>query len=138
MASTGVINGTNLLIYVNGTAIAGSKSCKLTTTQEVRDCTTKTSAGWRETGEALRTWSMSADGLVALSASTTAFDDLYTLLIVSRTKVHLKFSNETAGDAWWYGDAYCKELSMDAPLEDSTAFTATFEGSGILTQATHT
>lgn len=138
MASTGVLNGTNFLVYVNGTAIAGSKSCKLTTTQDVRDATTKSSAGWRETGEALRSWTISAEGLVALSAATTAFDDLYTLLIVSRTKVALRFSSDTSGDAYWYGNGYAKELSMDAPLEDSTSFTVSFEGSGVLTQVAHT
>jgi predicted secreted protein len=138
MATAGVINGTNLLVYVNGTAIAGSKSCKLTTSHEVRDTTTKGSAGWNEVMEGKRKWGLSVDGLVALDATTTAWDDLYTLLIVNRTKVHLKFSNETSGDAWWYGDGYCDALDMDTPVEDSTSYSASFSGTGVLTQATHT
>lgn len=138
MATTGSINGTNLLVYVNGTAIAGAKSCKLTTSHEVRDTTTKSSAGWGEVKEGKRKWTISCDGLVAMDAATTAFDDLYTLLITNRTKVSLKFSSETSGDAWWHGDAYAESLEMDAPLEDSTTFSASFSGTGVLTQATHT
>lgn len=138
MATTGSINGTNLLVYVNGTAIAGSRSCTLTTSHEVRDTTTKASAGWGEVKEGKRSWSVSCEGLVAMDASTTAFDDLYTLLITNRTSVSLKFSSEASGDAWWHGMAMATDFSMEAPLEDSTTFSASFNGTGVLTQVTHT
>jgi predicted secreted protein len=138
MATPGSINGTNLLVYVNGTAIAGARECKLTTSHDTRDTTTKSSGGWQESREGKRSWGITCDGLVAMDASTTAFDDLYTLLITTRVHVHLKFSSDTSGDAYWYGDGHAKSLDMSAGTEDSTQYSAVFEGTGALTQVVHT
>jgi predicted secreted protein len=137
MPSLDPINGTNLLVYVNGEAIMGSKTCKLSVSHDVRDTTTKDSAGWAGKAEGLRSWTLTADGLAMFQTSNVDFDDLLAL-ITTRTKVHLKFSTELSGDSWWYGDGWLKSIELDAANEDSVSYSCSFEGTGVLTKAAHT
>ena len=43
-ATTGIINGTDMLVYVDSVAIAHSTSCTLNLTSATRDVSSKTSA----------------------------------------------------------------------------------------------
>jgi predicted secreted protein len=131
------INGTNLLVYVEGTAVAASKTCKLTIKHDTRDCTSKDSDGWEKKGEGKRSWSMSCDGLVVFDATTQGTDDLMGF-ITSRHEVTLKFSTETTQQGYWYGVGYITGLDIDAANEETVGYSATFEGSESLTYATHT
>lgn len=137
MASTDPINGTSLLVYVNGEAIMGSKTCKLSISHDTRDTTTKDSSAWASKAEGLRSWNVSCDGLAVFTGTNYDFNDLL-LLISNRTKVSLKFSTEVSGDSYFYGDAYLKTIDLDASVEDSTAYSAAFDGTAILTKAAHT
>ena len=69
MATTGKINTTLLAVYVGGTKITHSQGGSLNIEHSVRDVTTKDSGGWAEQLEGLRSWSMSASGLMAYDAA---------------------------------------------------------------------
>jgi predicted secreted protein len=132
-----VINGKNFLVYVNGEAIAASKSCKLTLSHDVRDTFTKDDSGWKTNAEGAKSWNVSVDGLVAFDASGYTLDDL-TNLVINRTQVHVKFMTGTSGNKYWHGQGYIKSVDIDASNEESTSFSASFEGTAALTQAMHT
>jgi len=132
-----VVNGKNFLVYVNGEAIAVSRSCKLTLNHDGRDTFTKDDNGWGTNAEGKRSWNISCDGLVAFDASTYTLDEL-TNLVINRTKVHLKFMTGTSQNKYWHGQGYIKSVDVDAGNEESTGYSASFDGTGVLTQATHT
>ncbi len=129
-------NGTSMLVYVDGTAIASTTSHSLSLELATRDATTKSSAGWEEVCPGMRSWSIDFDALVNL-------DDAYTYdnvraLIANRTEVTLLFSNLTSGDPQWSGKAILTSVSLEAPLEDSVTMSGSFKGTGELTETTIT
>jgi len=133
MATTGSINGKLLGVYVDGTIIAKSKGCKLTISHDVRDTTTKDDNGRKTIAEGMTSWKVDCDGLVV----SDNFSDLFALY-TGRTEVTLSFQSSVSGDYHYRGRAYIASLDQDAPDQTSTSFTASFEGSGILTEGTLT
>lgn len=133
MATTGIINGTNLVVYIGSDVIAHSTSHSLSLTHDARDATTKDSAGWTAKLEGLRSWELSGEGLVAYDGiyDTTDLFALYS----NRTTATVKFSTEVSGDSYWSGTAYLTALSMDSPTEDNVSMSFTFAGTGVLTLA---
>jgi predicted secreted protein len=107
----------------------------------LRDTSTKDSAGWRDQLEGQRDWEVSVEGMVifttaAGSISDLTMDELYSTYIASRTEFTLKFSTEITGDIYWHGQAFMTSLSADTPNEDSSTWSGSFSGTGALTQAT--
>jgi len=131
MASTGKLNGTIMLLYVDGTAISSTTSHSLSFEMATRDATTKSSAGYEEVLESTRSWSIDFDGM-------EAFDDTYSYeelraLISGRSQVTLLFSSQVSGDPQWSGRAYLTSVSIEAPLEETMTFSGSFKGTGELT-----
>jgi len=134
MATTGIVNGNDLVVYIGSDVIAHSTSHSLSISHDARDATTKDSGGWTDRLEGLRSWEASGEGLVAFDG-TYDTTDLFAL-ITNRTKVTIKFSTEVTGDTYWTGSAYLTSLDMDSPTEDSVSMSFTFSGTGALTSAT--
>lgn len=141
MATNGVINGTKFGVYAGGTKIGYATSASLSINHNLRDTSTKDSGGWRDQLEGQRDFEVSVEGMVIFATSGGAIsdltvDELYTTYIATRTEFELKFSTEVSGDYKWTGQAFMTSLSMDTPNEDSSTFSASFSGTGPLTQAT--
>ena len=136
MATSGKFNGTNILVYNNGVAVAHATSHTLNFNAEMIDATTKSSAGWKDHLPGLRDWSIDCEALVAFDASE-GIEELFTDY-TGRTQLTVKFSTEVTGDTRWTGSAYISTGSINAPLEDVTSFSVTFTGSGALTAETIT
>jgi hypothetical protein len=136
MATGATINGTNLIVQVNGTAISLLKECDIDMTNAGRDITTKDSAGWSEEApDGKRSWKISGKGDVAdKQANFTALFALYN----SRASCSVSFAITGSGEKWYYGTGILKTLKENAPLEETTTFDFEFTGSGILTEGTHT
>lgn len=137
MATAGVINGKLLGVYVDGTLIASAKTCKFSVTHDVRDTFTKDDSGWKTNAEGARSWKVDTDGLVNMSSSTGSFSTLFGLM-TNRTQVTISFQSSVVGDKKYYGSGYLSSLDQSADNESSTTFSASFEGDGVLTEATTT
>ena len=141
MATNGVLNGTKFAVYAAGTKIAYATTASISINHNLRDTSTKDSGGWRDQLEGQRDWEVSVDGmLIFVDGSGGAIggltaNELYSSYIASRTEFELKFSTEVAGDIKWSGNAFMTSLSMDTPNEDSSTWSASFSGTGVLTQA---
>jgi TP901-1 family phage major tail protein len=136
MASTGAVNGTTIGLYVDGILIACATSHSLELGMDTRETTCKDSKGWKEVAEGTRNWSISGDFNFVADA-TYGFSDLFDLYS-KRTKVKLKFATEETGDKFYQGDAYLTSLSETAGMEDTITFSASFEGSGEISELTLT
>ena len=131
MATTGIINGTDLLVYVGGTAITHSTSASISFSMETRDASTKDSDGYREILEGQRSFTIEAEAMTALDA-TEGFEELFAAW-VARTALTIKFGTSDSDDQFYQGTGYCTSLSMDSGVEDSSTFSASFEMTGQVT-----
>jgi predicted secreted protein len=131
--TSGVMNGKLLGVYLDGTLIATAKSCKLAISHEVRDTFTKDDAGWKTNAEGARSWKVDVDGLVTQTNFSTLFG-----LMTNRTQVTVSFQSSVSHDKHYRGEGYLSALDQSADNETSVAYTASFEGDGVLTQGTLT
>jgi len=145
MPSTSIMNATDVVIQISEDAgttydiIGRCTSASLSVSMETRDTTTKDSSGWAEKLEGLKAWSLSGDGLVTYSITSPSSDyespdELFTILS-NRTKVLVKFGSTTSGEIDYTGDAYLTSYEQEAGVEDNATYSFSFEGTGVLTQA---
>jgi predicted secreted protein len=141
MPTTGIFNGTNLVVIVGTEAIAHATSCSLSTSVDLPDATTKQSGGWANQIGGLRSWSLTTDGLVTVEPTGTNYvvGDIFSQL-KNRTTVQVKFttvstgSTVVAGDLVWSGLAFIESLDMTADMESPATYSVSFTGFGELTQ----
>ena len=130
MATTGVTNGTLIGVYVGGTKINKGTSASISISHGLRDATSKDSAGWSESLEGLREWSIDFEGLHQYDA-TYGIVDLEGVL-TARTAVTVRFSTEVSTDEYFEGTAFLTDLSIDTATEESVTYSGTFQGSAAL------
>jgi len=65
MATTGIINGTDLLVFTGGTAITHSTSASISFSMETREASTKDSSGYRALLEGQRSFTIECEGMTA-------------------------------------------------------------------------
>ena len=131
------INGTNLIVQIAGTAQALAKECDLDISNAGRDITTKSSAGWKETApDGMRNWKVTGKGLIDFTATPNV--SALAGYITGRTSVTLIFGAIGSTNKYYIGTAVIKSLKLGAPLEDTATYDFEFEGTGVLTEATHT
>lgn len=142
-AQDGQLNGTELGVYVGGTLVAYSTNATLNVNHSTRSTTSKESGGWEDNMEGLRNWDVSCDALYAWldpagsPISNKTLSDLFTGYLATRTSFDLTFGNTsaTAGNTKYTGTAWLTSASLTAPLEDTSTFSVSFQGSGPLVQA---
>lgn len=128
MATTGILNGTLMLLYVNGVAIGGTTSHSRSQSVAMRDSTTKDSGGNEEVLPGLWSGSYSFDGFVAYD-NTYGFDDLEELCR-AKTKVSLVFTTDVVDDPFWKCDAYLETLDDESPNAENVGYSGTFHITG--------
>lgn len=141
MATTGPFNGRSLGVFVNNTLIACAKSCSLSIKMSAMDVTCNDSDNWAHTLPTTKDWTVTSDGLVVLSSSNNAVNLMD--LLTAGTKIIVKFATQssgtrTSGDVYWYGSAYVISCNMNAGMDEPVSYTASFQGTGVLTKATMT
>jgi len=116
--------------------IAYSTSASATFSLDLRDTTTKDSAGWSESEKGLKSFEISTDALWNLNADV----DLQELFndYKDRTEITLRFKQRTSGgsDKYYEGNAYVSSLSVDAGVEDNVTYSVSFTGTAAATEGT--
>ena len=143
MANEGQLNGTELGVYVAGVLVAYSTNATLNVNHSTRSTTSKESGGWEDNMEGLRNWDVSCDALYAWvdpagsPISNKTLSDLFTGYLATRTSFELTFGNTgvVADDTKYVGNAWLTSCSLTAPLEDTSTFSVSFQGSGPLVQS---
>tara|TARA_R100001244_G_scaffold106202_3_gene78730 strand:- start:796 stop:1227 length:432 start_codon:yes stop_codon:yes gene_type:complete len=136
-----ILNGTDLFLKVGTTAegvkiVAHATSCSLDVSMDERDLTTKNSAGWKEIGGGLKSWSLSTDALYDPSAGAdNEFNELFSNLD-DRAELFIEFTRttETATEFIYTGKAYITSLSLSGGVEDSATYSISLAGTGELTK----
>jgi predicted secreted protein len=133
MATTGILNGTDLVVQVGGTAITHATSASINFNMETREATTKDSAGYTEVLSGLRSVTIDVEAMTALDA-TYGFEDLYSVW-ENRTELTLKFGTTETGDQTYQVNGYMTSLAVSSGVEDSSTFSASFQCTGTVTEA---
>ena len=140
MPTTGVFNGTNLIVKVDDKKIGHATSATFTVNADLPDATTKDSGGWAENIHGLRSFSVSGDGLVDYSDDGTTTQGAVSIrdLILDRTSVTLYWGTETVGDTIYTASAKVASIEETAEMESPVSYSFEFTGSGQITKATLT
>lgn len=131
-----LINGTNLVIKINGNPIMKATTASIEMSVDMPDATTKDSAGWAEFFAGVRSWTMSTDGLIDYASSASVETDELVQMLIDRNALAVTFSTSTAGDMLLSGNAYITSISQTADMESPSGFSVSFQGTGALTRAT--
>ena len=145
MATTGVFNGTSLVVLISNQVIAHSTSCSLSLAVDAPDASDKEAAGWAVEIGGQKSWSVTTDGLSTVVpgvlASYVSTDELM-ILAADRVAVTLKFTTvtgttPTTGDVYWTGNAFIESVDITADMENPVTFSVSFKGTGALTTGTN-
>lgn len=138
MANTtvGIVNGTDIGIYVGTKLIALATSHTIKLTANTRNITTKDSADFEEAEYSRFSWEMSVKAMTSYDTSTTkqTSDDLLTAML-AKTKLTVKYSTNKTGDRVFSGTVIITEFSEDAPDAENTTYSVTLKGTGALAKA---
>ena len=116
--------GNNILVFLNGTAIAGTKSNEIQTDCEMIEITNMTSAQWRQFIAGRKQWTVSTGFLVLAGA------DITKLLTVGTTYT-LQF-RDRAGSNIIEGQAILKTCKISATRGNLATGAFSFQGTGEL------
>ena len=145
MATTGVFNGTSLVVLISGQVIGHSTSCSLSLAVDAPDASDKEAGGWAVEIGGQKSWSVTTDGLSTVVpgvlANYVSTDELM-ILAADRVAVTLKFTTVTGttpvtGDVYWTGNAFIESVDITADMENPVTFSVSFKGTGALTQSTN-
>lgn len=130
------LNGTSMLVIVDGVTIGGTKSFTLDVRNANIDSSSKDSAGWTDRIAGKRDWSVSFDGLYD-PAGVYNFEQLFDSLDTrDQVKLEMAVIDGTGGGELYQGYARLSSLTLTAPMEDATAYSGTFEADGPLDKGT--
>lgn len=156
-----IMDGTDLMCYVNGTSVAFATNHTLSISADTADSTSHKDAraGWIERTVNTLSWEVTSENLYALddNCEGNSFEDIFDLL-ANKSIITLRFgipSNQvfdndgnatvpTVPDGGWtgakvnyyQGEAYISNLELNAPCGENATFTVTFSGTGAITKVT--
>jgi predicted secreted protein len=117
--------------------IAHSTSASISFNNDLRDVTTKDSAGFQENIGGLKSFELSSDALQDINADLD-FKEFYDD-INERNEVIVRFAERaTSGtDVKWEGSGYISSLSMDAGIEENVTYSVTITGTSSVVKGTY-
>lgn len=148
MATTGIVNGTNLRIYLDTgaglVAVAYATSCSIDMSRELRESVTKDSTGggqtgWRTVRSGQKSATISGEGLVAMAADTSTnhnpIVDLFGAFS-NATALSWRVTTDVTGDDFLSGAGIMTNLSLNMGAEEDSTYSYTVEVNGTVYQGT--
>ena len=132
MSSTGSINGTAILLKIEGTTIAKLVSNSFNLNRATIDVSNKDSGGWQESLYGQGSATIDFEGVFAEDGSW-GFDEAYTA-ITTKAVLTARIATSVTGDKYYEAECLLTSLTQTAPMEDKV----TFSGSLLMTGAPST
>lgn len=129
------LKGRTMLLRLGGVVIDKQLDCELTITQDVSEITTKASTDrFKEYQEDFIGVTGSVNGLLENVPATMGIEDLFTEM-KSTTAGTFLFSTGTATEITWSIGGIFTNIQCSFPKDGPGTFSASFQGTGVLTQA---
>lgn len=135
MATTGVFNGTNLLLKIEGVTIGHTTSCSLSLSMDTPEATTKDSAGFSEYIAGVKGGEISFEGLIAYDDTSNAIEMADFLL--ARTQLTCVFGTTESGDAIYTAEAFLTSVEMSGEMEAATTYSGSLTVTGAIVKSTN-
>lgn len=124
-----MIHGENLILSINGTPLAASKSCSLSKSSSFIEVAPPTAGDWEAFVPSKKSWSMSSDCLLGTMDAYKTLDAAWK----AGTALTIRFFN-TEYDENETGTAYIDSLNLDASKGNLAKMSVSLKGSGPLVQ----
>ena len=121
------MNGNNIIVYKDGTAIAGAKSAEISTSVGTIEVASATSGQWREFITGRKEWSLSCGYLITANSGVR---DLLTVGTTCTIKVKGRGAADSTGVS---GSAIITKCNITASRGNLVQGSFQFQGSGQLT-----
>ena len=129
------MNSTVFKLYNGATALSKLTDGSLSLNREMRDSTSKDSAGVREVCPGLFSATISFSGLHA-DGDTMGFSALQAALVAD-VALTVKWSSEVTGEKYYSASAHLSSLELTSGgFEDNVTYSGTLEVTGAVTEAT--
>jgi predicted secreted protein len=133
MATTGVFNGTNLILKIEDTALGHTTSCSMSFNADLPEATTKDSGGFQEVIAGIKSGEISFDGLVAYDDSANAIELADYLL--AGTQVTAVFGTAVTGDAVYTAEGLLSNVEISAEMESPVSYSGSITTTGAVTKS---
>jgi predicted secreted protein len=136
MATTGVVNGTDLRVYKGGTVIGRATTCNFNVSADMREILDKDNVGgFRQYTPGAMSGTMSTDGFVAFDSPNETVGEMFTAM-KNKTLMVCRFTTDEAGDTYWEASAYISSFGLSAAVEDNSTYSVEFQLTGEVTTGT--
>lgn len=122
-----MIHGENLILAINGTPLAASKSCNLSKSSSFIEVAPPTAGDWEAFVPSKKGWSISSDCLLATMDAYKTLDAAWK----AGTALTIRFFNTEYGENET-GTAYIDSLNLDASKGSLAKMSVSLKGSGEL------
>jgi len=132
MATSGIINGTNMCIYINSVKVAVLTGTSLTLSWPTRETANKDSGSWMTKIPTRGNWSIAGSAFFQfLTTAEGGYLKLFTAM-TAKSQVYVQISDNTSGDYHYHGFGYITDLGADFPDDEASTYNITVEGNGQL------
>ena len=135
MATTGVFNGTNLILKIENNTLGHTTSCSLSLSNDLPEATTKDSSGFSESIAGVMSGEISFDGLVAYDDTANAIELADYLL--ARTQLTCVFGTAVTGDDVYTAEGFLSSVEMSAEMESAVTYSGSITLTGAITKSTN-
>jgi predicted secreted protein len=135
MATTGVFNGTNLILTVEGATVGHTTSCSMSLSMDTPEATTKDSNGFSEYIGGVKGGEVSFEGLVSYDDSANAIE--FADYLLARTQLTCVFGTAETGDAVYTAEGFLTSVEMSAEMESAVTYSGSITLTGAITKSTN-
>ena len=135
MATTGVFNGTNLILKVEGATVGHTTSCSMSLSMDTPEATTKDSNGFSEYIGGVKGGEISFEGLVAYDDTANAIE--FADYLLARTQLTCVFGTAETGDAVYTAEGFLSSVEMSAEMEAAVTYSGSITITGAITKSTN-
>ena len=136
MATTGIVSGNLMQLYLNGNPIGCTTTAAFSFSRAVTEAICKDNNGARQISPGGLSGTFTTSGLWKFDAAY-GVEDISTLFLAG-TSLTVRWTTNVAGDFYFQADCYCTELSGAAAVNDNVTFDATFTIDGDITKGDET
>ena len=135
MATTGVFNGTNLILSIEGATVGHTTSCSMSLSMDTPEATTKDSNGFSEYIGGVKGGEVSFEGLVSYDDSANAIE--FADYLLARTQLTCVFGTDETGDAVYTAEGFLSSVEMSAEMESAVTYSGSITLTGAITKSTN-
>ena len=135
MATTGVFNGTNLVLKIEGGTLGHTTSCSLSLSNDLPEATSKDLSGFQQLIAGVISGEISFDGLVKYDDSTNAIN--LADFVLARTQITCVFGTIESGDAIYTAEGFLSSVEMSAEMESPVTYSGSITLTGSIVKSTN-